>query len=621
ISTEDQNIEERLVYEAVFRHFKRYKVEISNAIKKTYPFLEGLRDRELITNKMYEDSQDSCRNLVPVERVVYNVLCELEKTFDLPLLEALFSEVNMQEYPDLHYIYKSFENAVQEKLFLHESEGDEREQRLNIQLSLEQGTIPPENGLSEHLRETEQINAKRKDRTSDKNDALESQQANEQCAQESEPAESCEQAPIQVNNGEARKETPSPLPCDEERAQLRNHGIQLNSCSVRLVDIKKEKPFFDTRVEQQSQARTNCNQASDIIVISSEDSAESSDEDEPSEASPSILKSWPAINNRDSLESSEGAETQEATCSRPQIIPEPMDFRKSPTCRKSLWKRVVRPGDSSESSADEASPGAWSSALGSGPDEEGTTSDDFSELSNREEPQETSSSALRSGSEQCYKNLEMRGVPVSCVFQKVCQEAKKQGLKIAKHLTSWVRPPTDLRVEVVQQIQQTLGMSVVGDQGSRRTSGNSSTGSRPVTKVRATGLGLQDVRSLKAEFLFPAALDSKHTLTRNGCVQSMPESHFLHLFDLIFLGTAGRQEIIINSLTTTCYFLDTMDIGNNSTLGKHSEERRHLKYLIIFNVYIYNPVGFTSLCPYKKHRPVVFSFVGRTREGPEKDST
>ncbi|XP_058389162.1 nuclear body protein SP140-like protein isoform X2 [Diceros bicornis minor] len=457
ISTEDQNIEERLVYEAVFRHFKRYKVEISNAIKKTYPFLEGLRDRELITNKMYEDSQDSCRNLVPVERVVYNVLCELEKTFDLPLLEALFSEVNMQEYPDLHYIYKSFENAVQEKLFLHESEGDEREQRLNIQLSLEQGTgenshrspscscaeassydgtIPPENGLSEHLRETEQINAKRKDRTSDKNDALESQQANEQCAQESEPAESCEQAPIQVNNGEARKETSSPLPCDEERAQLRNHGIQLNSCSVRLVDIKKEKPFFDTRVEQQSQARTNCNQASDIIVISSEDSAESSDEDEPSEASPSILKSWPAINNRDSLESSEGAETQEATCSRPQIIPEPMDFRKSPTCRKSLWKRVVRPGDSSESSADEASPGAWSSALGSGPDEEdpadignksfwglsnrkrtyldeiqswkkkkyvhtsgkGTTSDDFSELSNREEPQETSSSALRSGS-------------------------------------------------------------------------------------------------------------------------------------------------------------------------------------------------------------------------------
>nr|XP_030733226.1 nuclear body protein SP140-like protein isoform X1 [Globicephala melas] len=340
ISIGNQNTDDRLIFETVLGQFKRHKVEISTAIKKTFPFFEGLRDRELITNKMYEDCQDSCKNLVPVSRVVYNVLSQLEKTFDLPLLEAVFSEVNRQEYPDLNHIYESFVKAIQKKINHEESNEEEREEMPTLPLSLEQGMTSPENALSDHLSETEQINATRQDTTSDPIDALESQQANEQCAQECEPAESCEQVPIQSNNGDARKETPSPLPYEEEKATLPNHGFQINYCSVLLEDIKKEKPFLNPEVEWQTQARTDCNQAPDVIVISSEDSAESSDGDMSPEPSTSALRK----------------------------ASDPWDIENTSVCCISNRKRRISTGDTSE-------------------------------LSNEDEPQETSNSVLRNGSD------------------------------------------------------------------------------------------------------------------------------------------------------------------------------------------------------------------------------
>ncbi|KAH0513537.1 Nuclear autoantigen Sp-100 [Microtus ochrogaster] len=110
MSTEDEATE-TIPFDPVFLKFKRHKVMISNAIKKPFPFLEVLRDNNLITEKMYTDFKDSCTNLVPVQKVVYRALEELEKRFDLNVLWVLFSPGNLMEYPDLEPISKDFENG------------------------------------------------------------------------------------------------------------------------------------------------------------------------------------------------------------------------------------------------------------------------------------------------------------------------------------------------------------------------------------------------------------------------------------------------------------------------------------------------------------------------------
>ncbi|XP_010606409.1 nuclear autoantigen Sp-100 isoform X4 [Fukomys damarensis] len=359
---------------SLFQYFKAHKVEISYAIKKTFPFLEGLRDRELITNKMYKAYQDSCReSLVPVHRVMYSVLNDLEKIFDMAVLEALFSEVNREVYPALMNIYKDFQNVIHDKLCFQESD-EEREERPDTQLRLEEGTrrnsVPrsltwlcsepspsggttlSENGLPHQAHQRKQIKGLKTETNRQRNDAPGNHQTDEQTAHESAPVEPVEEVTAQEDNGDTGVGPSSPSPCAEEGTELHSQGIQVGSCSVLLVDIKKEKPFF-SEDEQRAQRRAKCEQATDVIVISSDDSEELSDGEETLKACTSALSRKPVISDHDPLEASEEEETQEATCSR-QSTPNPMDFK---TFRKSPLKRGREHDyNSSESSEEETLP-------------------------------------------------------------------------------------------------------------------------------------------------------------------------------------------------------------------------------------------------------------------------
>ncbi|XP_030772807.1 nuclear body protein SP140-like protein isoform X3 [Rhinopithecus roxellana] len=69
---------------------------------------------EIFVNHFKEnkDSQEACINLIPVQRVVYQALCHLEKVFDCSVLSVLFSRINLKEYPDLIEVHKSFKKGA-----------------------------------------------------------------------------------------------------------------------------------------------------------------------------------------------------------------------------------------------------------------------------------------------------------------------------------------------------------------------------------------------------------------------------------------------------------------------------------------------------------------------------
>ena len=56
----------------------------------------------------FKEYQETCKNLVPVERVVYDILSNVQKKFSRDLLKVIFSKTHLKAYPDLKETLKHF---------------------------------------------------------------------------------------------------------------------------------------------------------------------------------------------------------------------------------------------------------------------------------------------------------------------------------------------------------------------------------------------------------------------------------------------------------------------------------------------------------------------------------
>ncbi|KAM5269191.1 nuclear body protein SP140-like protein isoform 12-T14 [Hipposideros larvatus] len=213
---EAQGPEEQFFYELIFRLFRENKVEIASAITKPFPLLMGLRDRGFIPEQMYEHLQEACRNLVPVERVVYDVLSELEKKFDKTVLDALFSKVNLKAYPDLPDVCRSFQNAIHDNLRYQLTDDEEAKEMLNFQLSCEQGNTLPRARIAEHLSDGQQMSTRGEGSSHGPNNAVQTQELTNEYTQEAQQEVSLKIVDLQMDEGGKSEEMPVLLPYDGE---------------------------------------------------------------------------------------------------------------------------------------------------------------------------------------------------------------------------------------------------------------------------------------------------------------------------------------------------------------------------------------------------------------------
>ncbi|XP_059249674.1 nuclear body protein SP140-like protein isoform X9 [Mustela nigripes] len=295
---EDQIPEEQAFYEFIFTFFKENKVEIASAINKPFPLLMGLRDRGFISEQKYENYEEACSNRVPVQNVVYRVLCELEKTFDKTVLDALFSNTNLKAYPDLLEICRSFQNVIYDN-FYHEAINEEETKEMfhlqvphqlescehslpqmnNVRALEETSSLLPNEGRApQMISEGEPVEVPRQvlcDGEAEGNSAC-----LEMCDEE-EPQEDLNSLPesesvsgkletLQMNREEESEELSSRLLlCDgEDTVDLEN-----TSSSGRLKrKRRKKKGHAWTRIKRRYQGRVNQKERSDTAdqLVSSE---------------------------------------------------------------------------------------------------------------------------------------------------------------------------------------------------------------------------------------------------------------------------------------------------------------------------------------------------------------